>query len=143
MRGGSKQGGGGNEFVSVCGLFLSKNNKIYGRVNGDTLRAIIETMIEADEQGNGIAFFVSEVDPGKGAQNQWGRISMTISKPQEQQNGSRYSRYNRGGQQPAEARPTAPTQDVEEKPIGRRRTVAVAQDKDMEQFLENFPGGKK
>src|SRR3989475_193383 len=82
MYGGNKQGGGGDGFISLTGLFESKSGKsIVGGIKPDSFNTLFNVMKECHDKGVEMVFCVS--GPGdKAPANMKGRLSVFVGKPQ-------------------------------------------------------------
>jgi len=85
MYGGNKQGGGGDGFISLTGLFESKSGKsIVGGIKPDAFNTLFNVMKECHDKGVEMVFVVS--GPGdKAPANMKGRLSVIVGKPDNRQ----------------------------------------------------------
>ena len=85
MYGGNKQGGGGDGFISLTGLFTSKTGKsIVGGIKPDSFNTLFNVMKECHDKGVEMVFVVS--GPGdKAPENMKGRLSVIVGKPDNRQ----------------------------------------------------------
>jgi len=83
---GSNQGGGGNEFVFLTGLFASKSGKsITGSISPDAFNTLFAMMQDANSKGVDLVFVVSGPGQNAGPDSKMkGRLSVVVGRPKQQ-----------------------------------------------------------